>query len=233
VDALAHKTNAAEADGEAVWSRRPDAGVKLATMLRITRATGAREPGPRGERGISVNTIARGMPVISAEPVVPAPCLLAARGPWVRLNHPAFPAPSCFSRAIVSQSSDESRRENAGVCLGSVGWAKRALHQCSLRKGSSVPTTQSRAVERMVGTSLREMRGIVASRLSPPYALSCSPPGLASGEPDDRLQRASSIPEASVLESIGRGVLGRPVPPTPRLRRAPKPGDDAECYLTH
>ena len=36
-------------DGEVVWSWRPDAGVKLAMMLRITRTTGARKPGPRGD----------------------------------------------------------------------------------------------------------------------------------------------------------------------------------------
>jgi hypothetical protein len=38
------------ADGEVVWSWRPDAGAKLAMMLRITLVTGAKEPGPRGER---------------------------------------------------------------------------------------------------------------------------------------------------------------------------------------
>jgi len=64
----------ADADGEVVWSWRPDAGAKFAMMLRITRATGAREPVPRGEHAISVNTIAQGMPVISAEPVVTAAC---------------------------------------------------------------------------------------------------------------------------------------------------------------
>jgi hypothetical protein len=42
-----------EADGEAVWSWRPDAGVKLATMPRIKPATVARKPGHRGEREIS------------------------------------------------------------------------------------------------------------------------------------------------------------------------------------
>jgi hypothetical protein len=32
MDALASKTNDAEADGEVVWFWRPDAGVKLVTM---------------------------------------------------------------------------------------------------------------------------------------------------------------------------------------------------------
>jgi hypothetical protein len=46
---MARQTNVACADGEVVWSWPPDAEVKLAMMLRITLATGARKPGPRGE----------------------------------------------------------------------------------------------------------------------------------------------------------------------------------------
>jgi len=49
VDASARKTNAHEADGEVVSSCHPDAGVKLATMLRIALATETRKPGLRGE----------------------------------------------------------------------------------------------------------------------------------------------------------------------------------------
>jgi hypothetical protein len=41
------------ADSEVAWSRPPDAEVKLAMMLRITLATGAIKPGPRGDRDIS------------------------------------------------------------------------------------------------------------------------------------------------------------------------------------
>jgi hypothetical protein len=49
--ALLRKTTDVIADGEAVWSWRPDAGAKLAMMLRITRATVARKPGsPRRAR---------------------------------------------------------------------------------------------------------------------------------------------------------------------------------------
>jgi hypothetical protein len=42
-----------DADGEDAWSWRRDAGVKLFVMLRITGVTGAKQPVPRGERGIS------------------------------------------------------------------------------------------------------------------------------------------------------------------------------------
>jgi hypothetical protein len=41
------KTNGANADGEVVWSRRPDAGVKSAETIPL--ATVAKEPGHRGD----------------------------------------------------------------------------------------------------------------------------------------------------------------------------------------
>jgi hypothetical protein len=44
------KTSGAGADGEVVWSWRPDAGVKLATMLRIAPMTGARKPGHKSAK---------------------------------------------------------------------------------------------------------------------------------------------------------------------------------------
>ena len=64
MDALAPLTNAANADGKSLWSRSPDAGIKLAEGTR--RATVAKKPGHRGERAISRKTIARGMPDVSA-----------------------------------------------------------------------------------------------------------------------------------------------------------------------
>jgi len=51
VDADGALTNALEADGEAVWSWCPDAGIKFAKSF--SRVTVARKPGHRGERGIS------------------------------------------------------------------------------------------------------------------------------------------------------------------------------------
>jgi len=46
---IALETKACEADGEIVWFRRLDAGVKSATMLRIALATVARKPDRREE----------------------------------------------------------------------------------------------------------------------------------------------------------------------------------------
>jgi hypothetical protein len=53
-------TKRADADGKAVWSWRPDAGVKFRVKPR--EATVARKPGHRGERGISRKAIAQGRP---------------------------------------------------------------------------------------------------------------------------------------------------------------------------
>jgi hypothetical protein len=58
---------------------------------------GAIKPGPQGERAISVNTIARGMPDDPAEPVVPSPCFFIARGPWVRPS-PGIPCALFMTR---------------------------------------------------------------------------------------------------------------------------------------
>ncbi len=65
----------AGADGQAVWSRHPDAGVWSATMP----TTGANKPGPLGEHGAAVKTIAQGRPVVSANPVVTAACFSCCR----------------------------------------------------------------------------------------------------------------------------------------------------------
>ena len=60
MDAKAAMTSVADAYGEVVWSRRPDAGVKSCGKAR--EAMVARKPGRQGERDISRKTIARGRP---------------------------------------------------------------------------------------------------------------------------------------------------------------------------
>jgi hypothetical protein len=40
---------ALRADGEVVWSWRPDAGAKFSWDAMPAKVTGAKEPGPRGE----------------------------------------------------------------------------------------------------------------------------------------------------------------------------------------
>jgi hypothetical protein len=60
---LRRKTGAAEADGEVVWSWRPDAGVKSATIaLAIALAMVTKSPAHQGEREGNRKTIAQGRP---------------------------------------------------------------------------------------------------------------------------------------------------------------------------
>jgi hypothetical protein len=59
VDAAARETGDAKADGEIVWSRHPDAGVKLAAQERGRRW----QKSPVAEESTyKPKTIARGMP---------------------------------------------------------------------------------------------------------------------------------------------------------------------------
>jgi hypothetical protein len=85
VDVSAQQASAFDADGEIVRSRSPDAEIKSCGTLR--KATAARKPGTPRRPRISRKTIARGMPVVSAEPVLLAcaKCtLLCTQGSRVR-----------------------------------------------------------------------------------------------------------------------------------------------------
>jgi hypothetical protein len=54
-------TNSAEADGEVVWFRRPDAGVKLLGS-KLLGGDGDNQAGHQGEHEGNRKTIARGKP---------------------------------------------------------------------------------------------------------------------------------------------------------------------------
>src|ERR1700748_3110908 len=61
----------------------------------------------------SLFSLAQGRPVDRLVPVVPAPCIFYARGPWVRQS-PGLPCALCFSMRVVEwKNSDRSCRENA------------------------------------------------------------------------------------------------------------------------
>src|SRR5579864_2581512 len=68
----------------------------------ISRAMGARKPGPQGERDISVKTIAQGRPDDPVDPVVTAACFFCCRRAMGVDRHPAFSAPSVLSRVMSS-----------------------------------------------------------------------------------------------------------------------------------
>jgi hypothetical protein len=102
----ARLTGEPDADGKDAWFWRPDAGAKLAEA--IPPMTGARKPGPRGERDISRKTIAWGMPDVSGASAVNTrvhtPTTKRTRGCGC-IGHPAFPAPSDLQKAGNSRSN--------------------------------------------------------------------------------------------------------------------------------
>src|SRR5262249_12441836 len=59
------RTRRVDADGQAVWSWRPDAGVN--PRVKSPGGRGLSSPAPRGEYGAAVNTIAQGRPDVSAD----------------------------------------------------------------------------------------------------------------------------------------------------------------------
>jgi hypothetical protein len=89
----------ANADGEVVWSWRSDAGAKVAGLNesddRRWQPSMVTEESPKE----TVKTIAQGMPVDLAEPVVTAACFFVAGGPWVRPS-PGIPCALFFKRAV-------------------------------------------------------------------------------------------------------------------------------------
>ena len=66
-------TNAAEADGEIVWSWRPDAGAKF-SRTQFRESDGGKRARSPGRARISRKTIAQGMPVDCGVPVVANAC---------------------------------------------------------------------------------------------------------------------------------------------------------------
>ena len=75
----------------------PDAPTLASSSRNYPQATVAKEPGHRGEHGISVKTIAQGMPVDCGVPVVTMlVCFFIRTRGCGRIARPAFPAPFEF-----------------------------------------------------------------------------------------------------------------------------------------
>jgi len=107
-----------QADGEVVWSRYPDADIKLATMPSASwLATVARKPGsPRRSRRKPLKPLARGMPDRSGVTAVTTlVCFLfctrgCGRDPGARHSLRPF-----FSRACITRAR-QSRRGKVKAC---------------------------------------------------------------------------------------------------------------------
>jgi hypothetical protein len=84
--------------------------------------TGARKPGPRGERERNRNTIAQGRPDDLAEPVVTAACFFSCRRAMgAACTRPSL-RPLYFEKARYGTNSDAKRRETAKCCLSSLAF---------------------------------------------------------------------------------------------------------------
>jgi hypothetical protein len=82
----------------------------------------AKEPGHRGEHGISVKTIAQGMPVDCGVPVViMLVCFFIRTRGCGRIARPAFPAPSEFQGQDVRIKLARMRGEIAKLWLHPAG----------------------------------------------------------------------------------------------------------------
>jgi hypothetical protein len=95
-----------DAYGQAVWSRLPDAGDKLAKMICERR--GLTSPVPRGEHGAAEKTIAQGMPgsfrrtLGDYARMLFSSCIRGCGCSW----RPAFPAPSSIEDAMLRKAPD-------------------------------------------------------------------------------------------------------------------------------
>jgi hypothetical protein len=99
------QTTAARADGQAVWSRRSEAGAKFAETIRGRRWQPSH--GHRGEHGAAVKTIAQGRPGIWLT-CGAAACFFCCTRTMGISRCPVFPAPSHCQRVSSSQGSDAS-----------------------------------------------------------------------------------------------------------------------------
>jgi hypothetical protein len=111
---MARETNVACADGEVVWSRPPDAEAKVARSSRGRRGQESPVPGESAKE--TVKTIAQGMPVDLAKPVVLPPAFFVAGGPWVRPS-PGIPCALFVSRgrSYLQHSGANASRDRVGV----------------------------------------------------------------------------------------------------------------------
>jgi len=120
MDVLAQSTNAANADGEGVWSRSPDAGIN--PWGSGARGDGGYQARYSGESAlISRNTIAQGRPGRSGWTC--GDCRLrfllqAGRG---CSQHPVFPAPSVSRRETLKARTHRAARMTSCVFIQQSG----------------------------------------------------------------------------------------------------------------
>jgi len=109
-------TNGTGADGEVVWSWRPDAGVKLAEIF--CRRQWQESPVTGESAKETVKTIARGKPVESGVTVVTTSCAHLFLHARLRVQRaPGFPCALCFGPNESGTTRAFSRGEIAEGCV--------------------------------------------------------------------------------------------------------------------
>jgi hypothetical protein len=106
------------ADGQAVWSRHPDAGVKPATMLSIAQVTVARKPGRRGERGVSRKPFAQGRPGCTGQTCGSCPVHFYSHG-----GHGCWPSTRSSLRPLVERGDGGCKARAS--CTARLRWCAR------------------------------------------------------------------------------------------------------------
>jgi hypothetical protein len=104
-------------------------------VLRTARTTGAREPVPGESAKDTVKTIAQGMPVVPAGPVVTAACFFSAGGPWVAASTRHSLRPLLWRDELTGQTRTRLRRGNDGVRVCLKQAAMRQRRRCHLPEG--------------------------------------------------------------------------------------------------
>jgi hypothetical protein len=208
VDGAAWLSRRRTASMRTVKSRGPDTPTLVSNRWRCSRIalmTVAKSPAHRGEREAAVKTIARGMPVASAEPVVTAACFFVAGGPWVR---PAsgIPRALCLRGHLHQQDSDAKRG------------ARRQHH---VPRGNGVApfpaTSESLMISGANGGFMVRSEG-----LEPPRFYSLPPQGSAStnSATSAKADRHEGWPEQR--RRCNKSILEGQGPPAPQIRGLPQ-----------
>ena len=182
-------TNDSDAHGQVAWSWHPDAGVPLATTLTRRAGHGGQQARRTGEIAKQPSKPSRGeCRDVSAEPVVPAACILLAGGPWVR---PAPGIPRALrleeGRTIPSLGRMNAPRDSErSTCRTRVQKAhggdeqqrilRHRRHHCSTDATTAHAGTTHRRrcrVSAFTCSSRRRSGGREATRLAPCPALIC------------------------------------------------------------
>jgi hypothetical protein len=110
------QTTDARADGQAVWSWRPDAGAKFAKAITSLASDGgkkARSPGRA--RNKPLKPTAQGRPGILGYTCGSAACFFVARGPWVPAGARPSLRPLFNERQAAAKLGRDKRRESTRV----------------------------------------------------------------------------------------------------------------------